>query len=183
MSERAAAQSSPKHVFRLESRTPEQTSALGALLGERIAPGTVVTLSGPFGAGKTTLVQGLGRGLGILSPIVSPSFALVNEYPALATGARITLFHADLYRIQSTSEAYDLRLDDYLDQKAVLAVEWPEIAFDFLPIDRLSVHIRDRDAGRDIEISATGPTSLELLTAIKEMMHAFEVQNAKPEVA
>jgi tRNA threonylcarbamoyladenosine biosynthesis protein TsaE len=93
-------------------------------LGRALAPGTTVLLSGELGAGKTVLVRGIGESLGA-SRIRSPSFTLVNEYPARGC----TIVHADLYRLESDGVA-ELGLEDYLDEKGhtkcLLLVEWPE---------------------------------------------------------
>lgn len=76
--------------------TLEDTQYFGQLLGEHLAPGSTILLSGNLGAGKTSLVQGIGRGLGITEPIVSPTFTLINEY----LEGRIPLYHLDLYRLE-----------------------------------------------------------------------------------
>lgn len=76
--------------------TLEDTQHFGRLLGEHLAPGSTILLSGNLGAGKTSLVQGIGKGLGITEPIVSPTFTLINEY----LEGRIPLYHLDLYRLE-----------------------------------------------------------------------------------
>ena len=154
------------HVVRLETSSSEQTETLGALLGQSIEAGIVVTLSGPFGAGKTTFVQGLGRGMGIQVPIVSPSFALVNEYQPQETGGRLPFFHFDFYRLQNLSEVQELDLDDYVARRGVITIEWPEIATSILPDDHFAIEIRDRETTRQLEFTASGPISLKLLDVI-----------------
>src|SRR5919199_6139267 len=74
----------------------EATRSLGVTLGQSLPAGSVILLEGDLGSGKTTLVQGLGEGLGITNPIVSPTFTLINEY----TEGRLPLYHLDLYRLQ-----------------------------------------------------------------------------------
>ncbi|MGB5596008.1 MAG: tRNA (adenosine(37)-N6)-threonylcarbamoyltransferase complex ATPase subunit type 1 TsaE, partial [Crocosphaera sp.] len=74
----------------------EATKALGQQLGQNLPEGSVLLLKGDLGAGKTTLVQGIGEGLGITDPIVSPTFTLINEY----NQGRLPLYHLDLYRLQ-----------------------------------------------------------------------------------
>src|SRR5437868_13980651 len=83
----------------IRTGSAEETRALGRRLGELLQPGDLVTLAGPFGAGKTTLVQGIGEGLGIDDKLTSPSFTLVNEYLPSESGARLPFFHFDLYRL------------------------------------------------------------------------------------
>lgn len=100
------------------------TQDFGRRLGQTLAPMTLL-LEGGLGAGKTTLIQGLGEGLGIGEPIVSPTFTLICEY----LEGRIPLYHLDLYRL--TADAVDgLNLDQYLDplerEPGILAIEWPD---------------------------------------------------------
>jgi tRNA threonylcarbamoyladenosine biosynthesis protein TsaE len=104
---------------------PDETRALAARLGERLAAGDVVLLEGGLGAGKTVFVQGLARGLGLGSPVKSPTFTLVHEYRAAAPGRRPAcgLAHLDLYRIPEGRGIDDLGLDELLERGAV-AVEW-----------------------------------------------------------
>ncbi|NES99397.1 MAG: tRNA (adenosine(37)-N6)-threonylcarbamoyltransferase complex ATPase subunit type 1 TsaE [Sphaerospermopsis sp. SIO1G2] len=103
----------------------EATQKLGIFLGENLTPGTVILLSGDLGAGKTTLVQGIGRGLGITDSIVSPTFTLINEY----TEGRIPLYHLDLYRLQPP-EVNGLNLESYWEgievEPGIVAIEWAE---------------------------------------------------------
>jgi len=125
----------PRAVFR--SSSPDQTAALGRRLARALAPGAVVAILGPLGAGKTVFVKGLAAGLG-LDPraAVSPTYSLVNELP----GA-LPLFHADLYRIRGEEEARELGLEEYAGRGGVLAVEWPERAGGLLPADAVRVEI------------------------------------------
>ncbi|MEB3311118.1 MAG: tRNA (adenosine(37)-N6)-threonylcarbamoyltransferase complex ATPase subunit type 1 TsaE [Snowella sp.] len=103
----------------------EETQQLGRQLSEQLPAGTIVLLQGDLGAGKTTLVQGIGEGLGITDPIVSPTFTLVNEY---AEG-RIPLYHFDLYRLEPI-EVTSLYLNHYWEGEefplGLVAIEWPE---------------------------------------------------------
>ena len=99
------------------------TRRAGALLAAALRPGDVVTLSGPLGAGKTTLARGLLRALGEEGEVPSPSFALVQPYDALT----LPVWHADLYRIEHGDELDELGLDEILATGALL-VEWPERA-------------------------------------------------------
>ena len=103
----------------IRSSSPEETEAAGEELAATLRVGDLLLLAGELGAGKTTFVRGLARGLGISSGAVqSPTFQLVRVYPG-----RIQLAHVDLYRLESGAELADLGLDDLLDQ-GVVAVEW-----------------------------------------------------------
>jgi tRNA threonylcarbamoyladenosine biosynthesis protein TsaE len=131
----------------LRSRGADDTLAIGAALGRLLLPGDVVVLSGTLGAGKTTLTQGIARGLGIDDYVTSPTFTLVNEYRPRFSGP--ALYHVDLYRTSGAAEAFDLGLDEYLglaDLPAGVAVlEWAERAPDALPAEFLLVRIDRAD--------------------------------------
>jgi tRNA threonylcarbamoyladenosine biosynthesis protein TsaE len=105
--------------------TPAATQAWGKVLGETFLPGSVVLLQGNLGAGKTSLVQGIGLGLGIDEPIVSPTFTLINEY----YDGRVPLYHLDLYRL-APEEVDGLYLEQYWQGEdfplGIVVIEWPE---------------------------------------------------------
>lgn len=102
------------------TRAAHETEALGAALAPALAAGDVVVLSGPLGAGKTRLVAGLARGLGVAARVRSPSFTLVNEY----RGGRLPLFHLDLYRLEA-GDTGTLGLEE-MTEAGALVVEWGE---------------------------------------------------------
>lgn len=100
------------------TNTPAQTEAAGEQFGERLAKGDLVLLAGDLGAGKTTFVRGLTRGVGSSAHVASPTFQLVRVYPG-----RVQIAHVDLYRLEDGAELADLGLEELLDQGAVV-VEW-----------------------------------------------------------
>ncbi|MCX6904205.1 MAG: tRNA (adenosine(37)-N6)-threonylcarbamoyltransferase complex ATPase subunit type 1 TsaE [Verrucomicrobia bacterium] len=107
----------------LISHSPEETISLGEAWGRAAQRGLVIGLSGELGAGKTQLVKGVARGLGVSARVTSPSFALVNEYPS----GRLPLFHLDLYRLDTPAQIISAGLEDYLfDPRGVAVVEWME---------------------------------------------------------
>jgi tRNA threonylcarbamoyladenosine biosynthesis protein TsaE len=129
-------------------------------LGRRLAPllraGDLVILAGPLGAGKTTLVQGIGAGLGVRGPVTSPTFVIARVHPAL-TGSGPALVHADAYRLGSFSEVDDLDLDTDAGS-AVTVVEWGTGLAEPLAEDRLEITIEpDQDGDvRTVRINGHG---------------------------
>jgi len=111
------------------SHSPAETEALGELWGRAAREGLVIGLSGDLGAGKTQLVKGLARGLGIPARTHSPTFTLVNIY----RGGRLTLFHIDLYRLDTPAQMIEAGLEEYLDPAGVAVVEWAEKWFGRMP--------------------------------------------------
>jgi tRNA threonylcarbamoyladenosine biosynthesis protein TsaE len=117
----------------VESSSPEQTEEVGARLAEGLAPGDVVTVSGELGTGKTTLVRGACRALGVEGPVTSPTYTIGHRY-----AGRMSVSHLDLFRFAGVSAAEWGDLEPYfLD--AVCFVEWPEAGEDVLPSPRLRV--------------------------------------------
>jgi tRNA threonylcarbamoyladenosine biosynthesis protein TsaE len=105
------------------SHSAADTEALGELWGRQATSGLVIGLSGDLGAGKTQLTKGIARGLGVSERILSPTFALVNEYRS----GRIPFFHLDLYRLDSREQIIGAGLEEYLARpKGVAVVEWIE---------------------------------------------------------
>jgi tRNA threonylcarbamoyladenosine biosynthesis protein TsaE len=104
------------------SHSPADTAALGEAWGRAADPGLVVGLCGDLGAGKTQLVKGFARGLGILECVRSPTFVLVNVYG----GGRLPLFHLDLYRLETREQIIAAGLEEYLKPGGVTVIEWAE---------------------------------------------------------
>ena len=102
---------------------PERTQAVGASIGENARPGDLILLEGELGAGKTCLTQGILWGLGGTEYARSPTFVLMAQYEA-----RLTLYHVDLYRVDSIAEAADLGLDEVISGEGVTVVEWADRA-------------------------------------------------------
>lgn len=143
------------------SHAPEQTVRLGVRLGERLAAGDVLCLSGELGSGKTTFASGIGRGWGALETVTSPTFVLVNEYRR-ADGQR--LWHLDCYRLRSGAEAVAFGFDDLLAGQGVMLIEWPEHIREVLPPERLQLSLRWVDAEkRGFRMEALGARYESLL--------------------
>jgi tRNA threonylcarbamoyladenosine biosynthesis protein TsaE len=104
----------------VETLSEEETRALGAQIGAAARPGDVLLLLGTFGVGKTTLVQGIARGMGIEDVVTSPSFVIANEYYG-----RLPLYHVDLYRVEQMDPTTLETLAEYFGSDGLCAVEWP----------------------------------------------------------
>jgi tRNA threonylcarbamoyladenosine biosynthesis protein TsaE len=124
--------------------TPADTEALGERIGGRLRAGDVVLLAGPLGAGKTVLARGIGRGLGVLGAVTSPTFVIAREHPPAPGGRGIPLVHVDAYRLGGRAELDDLDLDTDLGSGVVVA-EWGEGLADRLAARHLLVRLRRRD--------------------------------------
>jgi len=150
-------------VSALESSSPEKTRQLGQALGRAAEAGDVVLLSGELGAGKTVFVQGMARGLDFQGPVSSKSFVLLGEYVG-----RLTLFHADLYRLDSPTEVEDLALEE-ISRDGVLVVEWPERGEVVLPNERLTLRFEvNGPETRRITAEAKGERARALAEALGE---------------
>ncbi len=143
----------------------EATLRLGIALSESLTAGSVILLEGDLGAGKTTLIQGIGKGLGISELIVSPTFTLINEY----TEGRLPLYHLDLYRLES-QEVAALNLETYWEGVEVIpgivAVEWAE-RMPYKPDSYLSISLTyDQEGTRQAEITPFNCAISEIIAAI-----------------
>jgi tRNA threonylcarbamoyladenosine biosynthesis protein TsaE len=108
------------------SHSPAATEALGEKFGRAAQCGLVLALTGDLGAGKTQLVKGIARGLGITARVHSPTFTLVNEYG----GGRLKLFHLDLYRLETQAQILSAGIGEFLSPDGVAVIEWAERIYD-----------------------------------------------------
>jgi len=134
----------------LESGSAAETEALGGRIAEGLGPGDVVMVIGEVGAGKTTLIRGACRALGVTEPVTSPTFTIGQRY----VGGRLPISHLDLYRLASLEGEDPALLDDYLDPEGVAFVEWPDVAEPRLRDRALEVRLRHTGGdGRAIELA------------------------------
>ena len=170
-----------EHALELCAGSIAETHAIAAVVAELSRSGDIIVLAGEMGAGKTAFAQGFGRSIGVTDRMTSPTFTLVHSYP-VETGARagkITLHHADLYRLERTGEVADLALRELAEFAGIVLVEWGDVVdlfgdhlvvhldpqipddLDADPTDD-SQHVDDSDVlaldgARRIEIDAVGP--------------------------
>ena len=142
---------------------PESTARLGRSLGETAPVGAVLALTGDLGAGKTSLAQGVGAGLGVRGPITSPTFTLMWVHE----DGRLPFVHADFYRLGDESELVELGLEEWLGVVGVAVVEWAERFEDALPADRLVGVLEHRGPdSRTCALRATGPVAAGWLAGL-----------------
>ena len=132
-------------TFQVSTSDADQTRALGEDLGRILAAGDLVMLSGGLGAGKTTLTQGIGIGMGVRGRVAAPTFIVARVHPSLSGGP--DLIHADAYRIKDLSDLETLDLDSSLDE-AVTVVEWGEGKTEAMSDERLSIEVRRASGGQ-----------------------------------
>jgi len=156
--------------MKVVTRSVEESRALGEQLGRDVlVAGDVVILTGELGTGKTALAQGVGRGLEVVGPVVSPTFTLVREYEG-----RVPLCHVDIYRLEKMQELHNLGIEEQLDDSVTL-IEWGEVAATALPSDRLEVRIA-AGAGADeriIELVLLGESWRRRSRRLAELVESF----------
>jgi tRNA threonylcarbamoyladenosine biosynthesis protein TsaE len=145
--------------YTFNSATPAATRRIGLTIGKELQPRDVILLSGPLGAGKTTLVQGMAKGLGVSDSVMSPTFVLMRELEG-----RLALYHIDLYRLEKMPEIADLGLDDYLYGEGATVIEWADRAEGLWPEDHLRIDLEYSGAkARKLRVSAHGVRYTRLL--------------------
>lgn len=129
----------------VETSSAEETRAVGLAFGRSLVPGTVLSLEGDLGAGKTTMIRGICEGLGVTSEVTSPTYALRHDYWD-AKGRRI--LHLDCFRLVDGDELEELALEDARSDGAIVLVEWGDRAASVLPEDAIRVKIESKDETR-----------------------------------
>jgi tRNA threonylcarbamoyladenosine biosynthesis protein TsaE len=136
----------------LRSSALSDTQAIAAKLALLSRAGDIIVLSGEMGAGKTAFAQGFGRALGVTEPITSPTYTLVHSYDVPRSGplGRVTLHHADLYRLDRTAEVADLALDELAEFDGIVLVEWGDV-IEATFGDHLVIHLERDDDDQDAD--------------------------------
>ena len=125
--------------YRFNSSSASETKKLGARFGALLPAGSLITLQGDLGAGKTTFTQGLAFGLGIKGKVTSPTFNLLKVY----RDGRLPLYHIDAYRMEGILQ--DLGFDEYVDDDGICVIEWADFMSYILPEDRIEISLTIND--------------------------------------
>ena len=138
----------------IETRSPEETFALGKKIGEMARPGEIYTLTGDLGVGKTVFTQGVAAGLGITEPVSSPTFTIIQEYDS----GRLPFYDFDVYRIGDIEEMDEIGYDDYFFGQGICLIEWANLIEEILPENIREIVIeKDLEKGFDYRrITITG---------------------------
>lgn len=162
----------------LISSNEEQTAEIGVLMGRCLSEPLLILLQGNLGAGKTVIARGIARGLGVATetPITSPTFTLMNHYPA-----RLDLYHFDLYRLSGPEDLVDIGFDEYAFGSGVALVEWPEKLED-PDIAGIRVNIDVLDAGQRRLVFSAGDTQSRMwLDRVAEQLKLAGFDLRQPE--
>jgi tRNA threonylcarbamoyladenosine biosynthesis protein TsaE len=162
----------------MELRTPtaDDTRAVGEALAPLLCARDVLVLTGELGAGKTTLVQGIARGLGADEHVASPTFTLVREY----VSGRLPVAHVDVYRLERVQDVVELALEELAGGEGVLVVEWGDAVEELLADDRLRLTLTGEDPtgateARRILVEPRGPSWSERAVLLAGALASWEV--------
>lgn len=150
-----------KMKITLKTNSKAETVALGVKIAKYLVPNSVVTLAGDLGAGKTTLVSGIAKGLGISEQVTSPTFNIMKCY----FHKPISLYHIDAYRLDGVNK--DIGLEEFIDGDGVCVVEWPNYISEMLPLNALEIVIHNLgDDIRELSFSSTDKRFESLIKSI-----------------
>lgn len=146
-------------MIKIESNSPEQTRALGAIIANLIKHNLIICLEGDLGAGKTLFTQGFCNALQVKEQVTSPTFNLMNVYEGTKR-----IYHFDLYRLEQEEDLYEIGFYEYTDvegEDEVVLIEWPDRFWDCMPEDYLHIAIErigngEEETKREISISLEG---------------------------
>ena len=160
-------------LIELRTGTAEETRAVGEALAALLRPRDAVILTGELGAGKTTLVQGVARGLEVADKVTSPTFTLIREYRG-----RLDVAHVDVYRLERIQDVVDLGLEELGDGEAVLLVEWGDAVEEVLPADHLTIQLNagEGDDARRISMAPGGATWNERWERLEQLLMPWSAE-------
>lgn len=147
------------------SKSKEQTRALGEALAQKLFPGSVVLLEGDLGAGKTTLVGGVAKGLGVEGDVISPTFNIMKCY----FRGKMPLYHIDAYRLEGQN--IELGLEENIEGDGACFIEWPQFIMPLIPDEHLRITLHHQgDNRRSIEIISNDPAYDVFIDAAKGVL-------------
>lgn len=126
------------HDFAIHTKSADETISFGKEFASKLSGGSIVSLYGDLGSGKTQVVKGICLGLGVTQTVNSPTFIIVNEY---SSGRFPKIYHFDLYRMKTQAEILDMGFHEYVDGDSIVLIEWPERIEDILPAGTVKIHI------------------------------------------
>ncbi len=132
--------------FAITTKSAEETINTGVEIAKHLGDKSIVALYGDLGSGKTQLVKGICKGLGVEDTVNSPTFIIVNEY---SSPAFPKIYHFDLYRLKSQDEILQMGFDEYISNGNIVLIEWPEHVEDILPRDTIKIHLAHTSANEN----------------------------------
>ncbi len=161
--------------FTLDLADEAATLNFGAMLAKTIQPNLTIYLHGDLGAGKTTLVRGLLRGLGFVGKVKSPTYTLIEPYEAIGNQPEpLNIYHFDLYRFNDEEEWEEAGFRDYFNPQSVCLIEWPEKAEHSLPVPDIEISFNIKEAGRSVKVSARSACGQQCIQHIKLAQNGIE---------
>lgn len=143
--------------YHYSTNDAEETMQIAEELATCVTPGSIITLEGDLGAGKTTFTKGFAKGLGIERAVSSPTFTIIKEYLG-----NLPLYHMDAYRLEYSEE--DIGFEEYFEAEGVSIIEWASFISDFLPEERLEINIKKvSETERVLQITAKGTSYEDIL--------------------
>lgn len=142
------------------------TIALGAALGQALAPGLAIYLHGDLGAGKTTLTRALVHAAGHTGHVKSPTYTLCEPYTLALAGQPVDLYHFDLYRMKSAEEFLDAGFREHFGPRSICIIEWPENGAPVLPPPDIDIHLAVDGDGRRVELKASTDEGMQCLNRL-----------------
>ncbi|MDI3508482.1 MAG: tRNA threonylcarbamoyladenosine biosynthesis protein TsaE [Clostridiales bacterium] len=151
--------------MRFITKCAKETFALGKRIGQLLYEGDIIALDGDLGSGKTQMVKGIARGLGITDEITSPTYTIMSQH-----NGRLPLYHFDVYRLEDPEQLYDIGYEEYFFDKGITVIEWSEKIRGLLPAQYMHIRILygTDENQRIIDVEAIGPRYVEILKGLNE---------------
>ena len=152
------------------TNSKEETIKLGVTISNKLFPGSVITLNGDLGAGKTTITKGIGKGLGIEEDINSPTFNILKCY----FNNKLNLYHIDAYRLEDVPpEGKNIGLEEVIEGEGVAVIEWPEFINEMIPFHSMNIEIHSLGGDkRKLVVSSLSPRYKEIIESLGGKINA-----------